>query len=120
MRIKKKNEKLVTLNTNEITCDIAKRLGTTKTLAKSFLNAMRDSIITAISEGKSVCLVNFLKLVLCVSKEKKLKNPRSGNVFNVDEAVKVKVKVGGSIKEAAAKVSVNEIKKLQMVKKKKV
>ena len=83
--------------------NIAKRMGTTKVVSETFLEAFIDEVAETIKNGEDVTLIGFGNFKITKSKPRVARNPRTGQQVIVPEGKKIKFVAGVKIKEAIGK-----------------
>ena len=90
------------INQNDLIRMIAEKAETTREEAKAFLDAFKESVEEALQDGKAVQLTGFLKFEVADRKERKYRNPKTGEEVVSPAHKAVVVKPGKKLKEAVA------------------
>ena len=82
----------------ELATSVAKKVGLPVRTVENVLSALEDSIVEFLQEGDRI---KFAGLILTVveTKERKVRNPRTGEEFIKPAGKKVKVKLGKTLRE---------------------
>lgn len=88
------------MNKNELIEKIASNADLSKTDAQKALDAVIDSIIGSLAEGKEVRLVNFGTFAVVKKKATTGRNPRTGEAIKIAASKQPKFRAGKKLKEA--------------------
>tara|TARA_E500000075_G_C6705475_1_gene181959 strand:- start:176 stop:490 length:315 start_codon:yes stop_codon:yes gene_type:complete len=89
-----------TMNKNDLINNVADAAGISKTAASSAVDAVFDSISSALSSGGDVRLVGFGTFSVANRKATTGRNPRTGEVINIAASKSPKFKAGKALKDA--------------------
>jgi len=78
---------------------LCKKTGLSKKMSKEILETVFDEISWALSRGEDVVLPGFGKFSVSLRKERKGRNPRTGEEITIPEAKVPKFKAGKILKE---------------------
>ncbi len=87
------------MNKNELIEQLAAKIGMTKTAAAEVIDVVLDSISTTLEKGEEVRLVGFGSFRVSTRKASEGRNPRTGEVIQIDEAHNIKFRQGSELKE---------------------
>ena len=93
------NPKPDTIGIPELAAQIADRHDLTKARAKALLDDLRDSIVSAILDGKRVGLFGLGAFEVRDTKAKVGRNPKTGEQINIHEGRKIVFKAAKGIKD---------------------
>ena len=88
------------MNKAELTESVAARAGLTKTDAGSAVDAVFDSIESALSRGDSVSLIGFGTFSVSNRAARIGRNPRTGETIQIAASRAAKFKAGKGLKDA--------------------
>ena len=89
-----------TMNKNDLINNVADAAGISKTAASSAVDAVFDSISSALSSGGDVRLVGFGTFSVANRKATTGRNPRTGEAINIPASKSPKFKAGKALKDA--------------------
>jgi DNA-binding protein HU-beta len=90
------------MNKGELIESVAKAASLTKTDAANAVNAVFDTITTALKKGNSVTLVGFGTFTVSKTKARKGRNPQTGEVIKIKAKKVPKFRAGKGLKDAVA------------------
>ncbi|MGB0574518.1 MAG: HU family DNA-binding protein [Hyphomicrobiales bacterium] len=88
------------MNKNDLINNVADAAGISKTAASSAVDAVFDSISSALSSGGDVRLVGFGTFSVANRKATTGRNPRTGEAINIPASKSPKFKAGKALKDA--------------------
>ena len=88
------------MNKNELTSAVAEASGLSKNDASSAVEAVFDTIQTALSKGDEVRLVGFGTFSVAKRKASTGRNPRTGEPMTIKASIQPKFKAGKGLKDA--------------------
>jgi len=88
------------MNKNDLINNVADAAGISKTAASSAVDAVFDSISSALSSGGDVRLVGFGTFSVANRKATTGRNPRTGESINIPASKSPKFKAGKALKDA--------------------
>jgi len=88
------------VNKNELIAKIAKKTNFSKADSSRALDAVLEAIISALSKGEEVRLVNFGTFLVVKRKATQGRNPRTGAPIKIAASKQPKFRAGKSLKEA--------------------
>lgn len=91
------------LSKAELVAKVAEAVDLSKAVAEKALNAVIDTITSALKKGHDVALVGFGTFTVSKRKARKGRNPQDGSVVNIPAKKVPRFKPGKSLKEAVNK-----------------
>ena len=88
------------MNKNDLINNVADAAGISKSAASSAVDAVFDSISSALSSGGDVRLVGFGTFSVANRKATTGRNPRTGEAINIPASKSPKFKAGKALKDA--------------------
>ncbi len=88
------------MNKNDLINNVADAAGISKSAASSAVDAVFDSISSALSSGGDVRLVGFGTFSVASRKATTGRNPRTGETINIPASKSPKFKAGKALKDA--------------------
>ncbi len=88
------------MNKEQLVTEIARNAGVTKAIARKTLNATLDAIEGALRRGEPIQLVGFGSFVIIQRKERRGRNPRTGEIITIPGKRVVRFRPGKRLKEA--------------------
>lgn len=88
------------MNKQELVASVADATGLGRTDAGRAIEAVLDTITTALKSGQDVKLVGFGTFLVTRRKETSLRNPRTGEPMQLDASNQPKFKAGKMLKDA--------------------
>ena len=86
------------MNKEQLIKEVADRAGLTKKAAREVVNATLDAIASTLKKGESVQLVGFGSFVVAQRKQRKGRNPRTGEPIMIPARKVVKFRPGKELR----------------------
>lgn len=86
------------MNRQELIEHIAEATGETKAATGRFLEALINTVQTAVASGEKVALTGFGSFETVVAKARQGRNPATGETFTIEETVRPKFTPGSIFK----------------------
>jgi DNA-binding protein HU-beta len=90
------------MNKAEFVADISERLGESKQRGEEVVNAVFEALTAALKRGDEVRLPQFGVFLVSDTKERKARNPQTGEEVVVPAGKRPKFRAGKALKEAIA------------------
>lgn len=88
------------VNKNDLIAQVAQKTNFSKADAARALDAVLDSVKSALAKGKEVRLVNFGTFLVVKRKATEGRNPRTGSPIKIPASKQPKFRAGKALKEA--------------------
>lgn len=88
------------MNKAELVADVAERIGDSKMKGEEAVNAVFDAITAALKRGDEVRLPSFGVFAVSQTKERKARNPQTGEEVVVKAGKRARFRPGKALKEA--------------------
>ncbi|MBR5130117.1 MAG: HU family DNA-binding protein [Alphaproteobacteria bacterium] len=88
------------MNKQELIDTLAKKIGSTKSVAEDFLNAFTEVVPATLKKGDSIRIMNFGTWEAKKRPASKGRNPRTGETIKIPACKQIKFTAGKGLKDA--------------------